>query len=280
MRHFDFVPACDVPASQLHAAFVAAFSDYLIGPFQVPLTRWPAFLARQGVALQDSRVARAEGAILAFAFVAPRADIGHWRLATMGAPPAARGRGAAAALLDEFIARAQAAGMAGVELECFVQNTRAHRLYQSRGFVPVHALHGYLMTPRTGEPVPAPAAAVPLAEAYAWLDAASRARRDLPLQVTPVALDALPLALQAWRLGSAQLVFAAADADHLNIHSLVDLDVAQGDAQRLVAQLLAAYPNQHISVPQLQRLDLGGQALLRLGFVQQELHQVLMRRAF
>lgn len=278
MRHFECVPATEVPAHALHQAFVAAFSDYLIGPFELPLSQWDAFLARQGAQLADSRVAREGADILGFALAAPRPDIGHWRLATMGAPPAARGSGAAAALLDDFIVRAQAAGMAGVELECFAQNTRAQRLYTSRGFAPLHALHGYLMPARAQPPVPHTAAAVPLADAFAWLDAVSRARADLPLQVTPRSLAALPVALKAWRLGSAQLVFAQADATQLNIHSLVDTDPAQHHAEALAAQLLAAFPRQRISVPQLQRPDLGGEALQRLGFARQALHQVLMRR--
>lgn len=278
MSHFDCQPASAVPAAALHQAFGAAFADYLIGPFQVALAQWPAFLARQGVVLSDSRVAVQGDAVLAFAFTAPRMDIGHWRLATMGAVPAARGSGAAPALLDDFIARARAAGMAGAELECFAQNERALRLYESRGFVPVHTLHGYLMAPRAAAAVAPQAQEVDLDAAYAWLHAVARARGDLPLQVTPTSLGALPVALHAWRQGSAQLVFAQADATQLNIHSLVDTDPAQRDAQALVTQLLHAYPQLRISVPQLQRPDLGGEALLRLGFARQPLHQCMLRK--
>ena len=33
-----------VAPADLHATFVGAFSDYLIGPFQTTLAQWPSFL--------------------------------------------------------------------------------------------------------------------------------------------------------------------------------------------------------------------------------------------
>jgi GNAT superfamily N-acetyltransferase len=107
------LPADQVEPADLHRAFGAAFSDYLIGPFQLALAQWPLFTARQGVDLALSRVARQDGAIAAFALAAPRAA--SWRLGTMGAVPEARSHGLAARLLDDFIERAQAAGMPRVE---------------------------------------------------------------------------------------------------------------------------------------------------------------------
>jgi len=270
----DVLPADAVPAEQLHAAFGAAFADYLIGPFQLSPAQWPGFLARQGVDLGLSRVAQRDGEILAFAFTAPRPDIGRWRLGTMGATPAARGSGAAPALLDDFIARASKAGMAAVELEVFAQNERARRLYEGRGFTLLHELHGYLAEPGR---VPALAHAVQRpaqAEALAWLS--TLALPDLPLQATPAILG--QSALQAWRHGQAQLLFALPDEAHVQIASLVDTGPAQADARALLQTLAAEFPERRLLVPQLQRLDLGGQALRELGFAVQPLHQWLMWR--
>jgi ribosomal protein S18 acetylase RimI-like enzyme len=282
MDDLRFIAADSVAPAVLHAAFTAAFADYLIGPFTLALDQWPAFLGRQGADLSLSRVAVRGEQVLAFALVAPRPEIGHWRLATMGAVPQARGSGAARVLLDDFIARAAAAGLPGVELECFAQNERAVRLYRGRGFETVHPLHGYVRV--AGVPMPAETSAdgiavVSLDEAFAWLDEQHHELGDLPLQVTPVALRALPVALQAWRLGSAQLVFATSGPDAIAIHSLVDLHPAQRDAQALVSRLLNENANRRIAVPQLQRPDLGGDALERLGFERQPLHQLMMRRA-
>jgi len=276
------VPAGALAPGRLHQAFADAFADYLIGAFNLPLAQWPAFLARHGVDLAASRVQLAGEAVQAFALVAPRPAIGAWRLAVMGAPPAERGSGAAAALLDDFIQRAAGAGMRHAELECFAQNERAIRLYRGRGFEAIHPLHGYArpagLALSRPSAAPAPAVAVPLEAAWAWLDELSVQRGDLPLQVTGASLRAQATAPQAWRLATAQLVFLPADAATIQVQSLVDTDPAQQSAEALVAQLVAAYADRRIAVPQLQRPDLGGEALLRLGFERLPLHQWLMRR--
>ena len=275
MPHTAIVPGDTVAPARLHAAFTEAFADYLIGPFQVPLAQWPQFLARQGVDIALSRVALAGDAPVAFCLVAPRPECARWRLGTMGALPAARGSGAAATLLDDFVARAGAAGCAAVELECFAQNTRALRLYEGRGFSVVHELHGYQRAPGGAGGSAGVATEVPLDEAFAWLDARAC---GLPLQVTPRSLRALPVTLQAWRHGQAQLVFSQAADARLSVHSLVDAAGAQADAQALVAALLARHPGSAVHVPQLQGHAVGGAALERLGFERLPLHQAWMRR--
>ncbi|MFO1341029.1 MAG: GNAT family N-acetyltransferase [Burkholderiaceae bacterium] len=281
-------PGDAIAAADWHAAFTAAFADYLIGPFQLALAQWPGFLARQGVDLGLSRGAVGpDGTLRAFALVAPRPEIGRWRLATMGAVPAARGSGAAAALLDDLVARATAAGLDTLELEAFTANERALRLYRGRGFEVVQALVGHERAadtpPRPSTPStsvgPAAIAEPTLAEAWAWLADAERRIADLPLQVTGRALASSPVPLQAWRLGGAQLVFGAGPAERsITLHSLVDPQPAQADAEALVAALCARWPGHAQRVPPLQRDDLGGRALARLGFAPAPLHQWLMRR--
>jgi hypothetical protein len=94
---FTLVAADTLPEADLHAATVAAFADYLAGPFEMTLAQFPSFIGRQGIDLARSRVAVRDGAIVAFAFVCPRPEVGRWRLGAMGALPAARGTGAAPA---------------------------------------------------------------------------------------------------------------------------------------------------------------------------------------
>lgn len=277
MPPFALVPAESLPPAQLHAAFTAAFADYLLGPFQVPLAQWPQFLGRQGVDIALSRVAMREGEPVAFSLVAPRPECGSWRLGTMGALPAARGSGSAPALLDDFIARAAIVGMAQVELECFAQNPRALKLYEGRGFAAIDVLYGY-QHESLGHAAGGTPRAVELEDAFDWLDACPAAGCELPLQVTPRSLRALPVALQAWRQGSAQLVFSEGAGERLQVNSLVDRDPAQRDAEALVASLLARFPGSTVHVPQLQRPSVGGGALERLGFARLPLHQVWMRR--
>ena len=143
MADFTLVPADTLPEAGLHAATVAAFADYLVGPFEMTLAQFPSFVGRQGVDLARSRVAVRDGAIGAFAYVCPRPEVGRWRLGVMGALPSARGSGAAPALLDDFVERAAAEGLPHVELECFAENERALRLYRSRGFEVIRGLDGW-----------------------------------------------------------------------------------------------------------------------------------------
>jgi hypothetical protein len=89
-----------------------------------------------------------------------------------------------------------------------------------------------------------------------------------------VSLKALPVSLHARRLGTAQLVFSVSPQGVATIHSLVDTDAAQRDAEALVRSLAGK-----VTVPQLQRPDVGGEALERLGFERLALNQVLMRLA-
>ncbi|WP_174873024.1 GNAT family N-acetyltransferase [Vogesella oryzae] len=275
MSAFRLVPANVVPPAQLHAAFSAAFADYLIGPFNLALAQWPGFLARQAVSLSRSRVALRGDELLAFALVAPRGQ--RWRLAAMGAVPQARGSGAAPALLDELIARARAHGLQALELEVFAQNERAARLYRSRGFGEVMPLHGYTLAADTVLP---PAALAPhdlgREAAQHWLAAAEADDLLLPLLVSAPVLAVSPLPWQAWQHGSAQLVFVP-QPDGIQILSLVDRQPAQQAARALLLALRAAHPSLAWQVPQLQAPQLGGDALLALGARREPLYQYLMQ---
>lgn len=282
MSDIRIVAGDAVAPEDLHAAFRAAFADYLIGPFEVPFEQWPGFFARQAVDLPLSRVALRDEQVLAFAFVAPRAIGRRWRLGTMGAVPEARGSGAAPALLDDFIARAAAAGQSAVELECFARNERALRLYKGRRFVARHELVGWTLA--EGVPVPAAVGAAPRevdrATAFDWLDSAERQVGDLPLQACAQVLSASTRPLRFWQRGSAQLVWSDTGLGPIQVHSLVDAANTQADAQALVAAMRATRPGAAVSIPAIQRLDLCGAALERLGFEREALHQVLMVRPF
>ena len=271
--------AADILApADLHAATVAAFADYLAGPFQMTLEQYPSFIARQGIDLARSRVAVDVGAIGAFSFVCPRPEVGRWRLGVMGALPAARGTGAAPALLDDFIARANAEGLPWVELECFAENERALRLYRGRGFEVVGALNGW-KAPDMGALAPAPARdvqAVDREPALAWLDDANRCLPWLPFPSSDRCMAAQVRPLTFWRSGTAQAAFSVVEGTPTQIHSLVDLDPGLRDAEALARAVLAAHPDSF--APPILRDDLGGDALRRAGFVRHGMSQVLMHR--
>jgi GNAT superfamily N-acetyltransferase len=270
-----------VAPADLHATMQAAFADYLIGPLEMTLEQWPNFLERQGVDLRESRVAIHDGRPVAFVLTARRSDIGRWRLAVMGAVPQARGSGIAQVLLDDFVDRGRASGVQALELECFEKNERARRLYRSRGFEVVHALNGWTLPagrPLGDAPTPIVPRVVDRATAFAWLDDATQRIPDLPLAVTRTSVAANPRPLTCWQHGDAQLVFSVVDETPIHIHSLIDPAPAQRDARALVGALRAAHPGRAVTVPPLQRDDLGGAALRDAGFDPQAMNQVLLVR--
>lgn len=278
MTGLTFVAADTLPTADLHAATVAAFADYLVGPFQMTLEQFASFIGRQGVDLARSRVTLHDGAIGAFAYACPRPEVGRWRLGVMGALPAARGTGAAPALLDDFIARARAEGLPRVELECFAENERALRLYRSRGFEVMCALNGWKPAAASA-PAPAPAGevrAVDRATAFAWLADANLRIDRMPFPNTDRSLSAQQRPLTFWQCGNAQIAFSAVEGAPPQIHSLVDLDPALRDAEALAHAVRAAHPD--VFAPPTLRDDLGGEALRRAGFAPHGMSQVLMQR--
>lgn len=277
MMAIEVSPATDFAAADLHAANLAAFADYIAGPMHLPFDQWPSLIARQGIDLARSRVAVRAGAIASYAYACPRPDVGRWRLAIMGALPAARGTGAAPALIDDFLARAKAEGMAHAELECFAANERALRLYRSRGFEVVCALNGW-KAPDASAPagVPREVLAVAREAAFAWLDDAVHDVPWLPYQSTSRCLAAQVRPLTSWRCGSAQLVFSAVEGTQTVVHSIIDRDADMADAEVLARALAAAHPGTF--APPIFRDDLGGDGFAQAGWVPHDLNQVLMRR--
>jgi len=279
MNSATLVAADTRPETELHAATIAAFSDYLAGPFQMTLEQFPSFIARQGIDLARSRLAIHDGAVGAFAFVCPRPEVGRWRLGVMAAVPAARGTGAAPALLDDFIARAGGEGLPWVELECFAQNERALRLYRSRGFEVISALNGWKLPESAAPGTPAPARDVRVVDrehALAWLAQADRRLEWLPFPNGDRCMAAQVRPLSFWQCGGAQLVFSVVEGTPTQIHSLIDLDPALRDAEVLARAVAAAHPDAF--APPILRDDFGGEALRRAGFAPHGMSQVLMRR--
>ena len=265
-----------VPAD-LHAATIDAFADYLVGPFQMTLDQFPSFIGRQGIDLALSRVVLHDGAVGAYALTCPRQEIGRWRLGVMAAVPVARGTGAAPALLDDFIERAGQQGLRDVELECFVENERALRLYRSRGFEQVLRLNGWKSPGAPAGALARDVRAVEREAALAWLADANLRIRDLPFPGTDRSLRAQPRPLTFWQCGNAQVAFSVVEGTPTQIHSLVDLDPTLDGAQALAHAVRATHPDAF--APPVFRDDIGGAALGRAGFVPHGMSQVLMTRA-
>ncbi|EQC34926.1 hypothetical protein SDRG_07724 [Saprolegnia diclina VS20] len=271
------VPCESIASVDLHAAFLSAYSDYLVR-FDVALEQWPTLLARHGVDLAlSTALVDADGRILAFALASQRPDGSRFRrLASLGVVVAARRAGHGARLLDDFIARATEDGL-GTELEVFAQNEKALRLYESRGLAAVSPLFGYTAEP-SKESVCTPET-VDVSTAFAYLESLPVAS-DLPLQVLPKTLRSSSAPLQCWKLGDALLVFAAKDDATVQVACLVDPSPSQQHARLLAQELRHRFAYATCSVPPLQRLDAGGLGLEDAGFERMPLHQLLLRRPY
>jgi GNAT superfamily N-acetyltransferase len=193
-------PAASVPTDGIRDCLNEAFSDYLIRLPRFEQDSWGSFLHRQGVDIGLSRVGLTGDRVISFALVTPRsADC--WRVAVMGARPEARGTGIAPRLLDETIADAQSRKLSSVELEVFAQNTRALRLYQSRGMTLASELKAFDAT------VTSRRAMLPVTSVTH--DAAVRRAREieagssakLPWQVCGDAILRLPGVPHCWQSG-------------------------------------------------------------------------------
>lgn len=298
MPELRLVPADEVAPADLHALFLAAFADYVAGAPQLPLEHWPRLLARHGVDLPAGRVVLRGDEPVAFALACLRPDVGRWRLAAMGALPAARGTGAAVALLDDLAHRARAAGARELELECFAQNERALRRYGRHGFVVVAELFGYdrgavdhdraagdPTTPAAdgARPRPTPpgasqtdVAVLDRSTTLAAFAAAQAGVADVPYQTTARGLAAVGDGLVGWRRGAALVALDPDAAGRVALHALFDPDPLGRDADALVGALVARFPDRPVTAIPIHRDDLGAAALRRAGFAPQALHQVLM----
>lgn len=266
--------ALDVPSDDIRDCLNEAFSDYLIKFPAFDAAGWKYFLSRQGCELALSRVGVQGTRVVAFALVTVR-DTKRWRVAVMGARPAARGTGIAGRLLDDVIARAAASGKRSVELEVFAQNERAFRLYRSRGLNPACALLGF-------EGVIGHAGNmhdvqnVTLAEAAEWADALERQSAGaLPWQVCGDAIRALPAQASCWRLDEAQMVWIEAPGT-ITVQSLLDRNTNYVGAAKLLAALRASCPDTTLRAPQLQADHGPALAFRQNGWREMELSQRLM----
>lgn len=276
--NFELLSAALMPTEDIRDCLNESFSDYLISLPKFDDAGWQMFLRRQGIDLSLSLVGVRDNRVMSFSLVSPR-GIDRWRIAVMGARPIARGTGIAARLLDETIAAAARLDLRGVELEVFAQNARALRLYQSRGFVALCALHGYeaVAGTRGGQHQVSP---VSVDEAACWALAFERDHAtSLPWQVGGDALRAVPGSPVCLRLEGAQIVYSEATGA-VTVLSLLDLDPEYRAAVALLDMLRASFPEAILRAPQLQAQHGPAIAFLKAGWVQHGLYQLLMRRDF
>ncbi|MBL9137859.1 MAG: GNAT family N-acetyltransferase [Verrucomicrobiales bacterium] len=273
------------------ALFNRAFADYLV---RFPPMDGPAFqrlLAGQGIDLAWSRLVAAKGAPAGFGLIHRSNQM--CRLAAMGVVPAARGRGAAGALLDALLEEAEARGDHGMTLEVFEQNPPALQLYLSRGFLRHVRLLGWRR-----DLVAAPALApsghgadsmirVPLGEASAWQTSDPRHAGyaftfpRLPFQVSGMAVPRLPASAKAYRIADTLAVVNETEPGSMRWCALLPPPAAASPWSLLKSaalRVMAEFPEHRWSAPAIFPEAYGEHVFEPLGFTREPLHQWLMFR--
>ena len=146
VAYADAVPADGAELTAMATeSFVATFG-MLYAPADLATFLHAAFAQRLPAHLADPaysiRLARAEGRVVGYAKIGPVAFPGEWpanavelyQLYVLGAW---QGTGVAAMLMDWAVDTARARGATELLLSVFVDNARARRFYERRGFVEI-----------------------------------------------------------------------------------------------------------------------------------------------
>ncbi|MFM2031449.1 MAG: hypothetical protein RLZZ297_214 [Chloroflexota bacterium] len=153
----------DTPLTVIHAAFVAAFSDYS-QPMHLTVADLATMFETRSGSLADSHGAFVDGALVGFVLVGLR-DIDGVRTGydvATAVVPEHRGRGVATALLRHTLAALAGSGVRRFVLEVIDTNDAAIRLYTRLGFEVQRALACYRWSKPASDSVAAVSAPVHL----------------------------------------------------------------------------------------------------------------------
>ncbi len=178
-------------------AFNRCYEGYLI-PVRMEAAPMAARFAAEDLDPAASWIVHSDGEPAALGFVARRGD--RSRLAAFGVAPAWRGTGVARTALRRLIEEAQAREDCSMELEVFVQNPAAVRLYEKAGFAAVDRLLGFEKASE-GRPVPVRPAPTPEPVPLSALPSGIADEASLPWQLQPASLMRLPAQWQLLRDG-------------------------------------------------------------------------------
>jgi ribosomal protein S18 acetylase RimI-like enzyme len=261
-------PASVYTPAELADLFNLGFARYFV-PVNFSEEAFRAFIERDGVDLNVSRVLLADGDPAGLALVARRGPVS--RLTAMGLAADMRGRGAGSWLMGELLAEARKRGERRMFLEVIAQNAPAIRLYEKSGFTKLRRLLGFSAENPAGMADPAFQPCT-LGEVIRMVDDYNLP--DLPWQVDAVTLIRLPGPTFAFRLGEAFVGISNPQVENLSVRALAcDITVeGQEQAARLLQSLFAAYPGKTWRVPPIFPEELSG-AFAGAGMKHEDLSQ-------
>ncbi len=265
------ISAIDCPISTLVETANRAFSNYIAGTVQFTNSSIASMIARDGIDLNWSQVGYHHDQIIGFALIARRGDTS--RLGAFGIVPDAQGKGWGKHFMTQLIRQSRDRGDQRMTLEVFEQNTAAVRLYQSLGFRSLWRLMGYEGQELTGkgdalEPISIPHVARCVS---AW------GTVDLPWQCSGETLIHFSPPYAAYALGESGVLISDPGAEQIIIRAIaVPIgQQQQGIGTRLIAALIAAFPEKKWYVPQICPEAFGG-LFTRNGLTALPLNQLQM----
>ncbi|MEW5828212.1 MAG: GNAT family N-acetyltransferase [Chloroflexota bacterium] len=261
-------PASVYTPAELAELFNLGFAGYFM-PVNFSEEAFRAFVERDGVDLNVSRVLLAEGDPAGLALIARRGPVS--RLAAMGLVAGARGRGAGSWLMGELLAESRKRGERRMFLEVIARNEPAIRLYEKSGFTKLRRLLGFSADSPSGKADPGfqPCTLGEVIRAFE-----DHSLPDLPWQVDAVTLICLTGPTFAFRLGAAYLAVSDPQAGTVVVRSLVCDAAGEGQEQaaRLLSSLFATYPGKAWRVPPIFPEEMAG-IFAGAGMKQDELSQ-------
>ena len=215
------------------------------------------------------------GTLVAQAFIARRNE--HSRVASMGVPPPARGKGWGRAAIQICVSEARQRGDLSLQLEVITTNTSATTLYKDIGFTTTRRLHGYeLGTGALASRAPAPASLTTVDEAAHRI---ASAREGLPWQLEGATIASLDHSWTALSNGPGILVYRSSGTT-LTLRAVHTHPAhrRQGHARQLLTSLAARHPEALlITLPAIAPADAADPLARRLGALRTALTQDEMR---
>jgi ribosomal protein S18 acetylase RimI-like enzyme len=269
--------AVEVSISDLADLFTRSFEGYIGGPVHIDPVAMAAFLSRENVDLNHSRILVRDGANAGLILISRQG----WtsRVAAMGITPEAQSQGVGTWFLGQVTTESKSRGEHAMVLECFEQNVRGIKLYQRTGFQIVRRLYGY-----DDKAVQAVANS-----ALTEVDIRDVAHQimlygasDLPWQVSGTSVARFGPPARGYQLDHAYAVISDPSQPIIALRALIvpPEQRRNGQATRLMQAIKAAHAYKQFTIPQIFPDEVGINFFEKIGFIRKELNQVQMALTF
>ena len=199
----------------------------------------------------------------------------------MGIVPAARGSGAARALLDKLFEEAEERADEAMVLEVIEQNPRAHAVYRRHGFRELGRLLGWRRAADADPPQQAPIGGEEVPTMDALRIPAAIDYPELPWQISRHAVAKAPVT-RAFRTETVCVIIGDPEATPVRLYAALSIDPPHGavwnELRSVLAGVIARFPKREFFAPAIFPEEFGTYLFEPLGFKPEPISQFLMRR--